>query len=119
MLRREWLPDVLQALTPGPLQYRALLTAVRDTCQTVGSQATEERPGRRYLQDSVLNRTLASMRELGLLVRNREPTFPYRTTYEATVAGRELLDALEPLAAWAERHERTRVDDGNNDAGEG
>lgn len=101
LLRREWLPDVLEALAPGPRQYSALLEDVRSNGS---SEETEQNSRRRYIQESVLTRTLAKMRELDLIDKDREADFPYHTTYRITAAGQELLDALVPLMHWAEHH---------------
>ncbi|MEB8338059.1 winged helix-turn-helix transcriptional regulator [Streptomyces endophyticus] len=101
LLRREWLPDVLEALTPGPRQYGELLKDVRSNGN---SAQTAQNSSRRYLQESVLTRTLTKMRELDLIDKDRETDFPYHTTYRITSAGQELLDALVPLMHWAERH---------------
>ncbi|MFF4508949.1 winged helix-turn-helix transcriptional regulator [Streptomyces sp. NPDC001401] len=92
--------DILEVLAAGPSQYGALLQAIRD--RTTNPQQPSER---RYLQDSVLNRTLSKLREEGLVLRDREESFPYHTTYRITEAGRQLLDALGPLASWSTRHQ--------------
>ncbi|MFF4257954.1 winged helix-turn-helix transcriptional regulator [Streptomyces sp. NPDC001663] len=101
ILRREWVTDVLEVLSAGPSQYGVLLQAIRD--RTANPQQPSER---RYIQDSVLNRTLSKLREEGLVLRDREETFPYHTTYLITEAGRQLLNALGPLASWSIRHKR-------------
>lgn len=101
ILRREWVTDVLEVLADGPSQYGVLLQAIRD--RTANPQQPSER---RYIQDSVLNRTLSKLREEGLVLRDREESFPYHTTYRITEAGRQLMDALAPLASWSARHQR-------------
>ncbi|GAA3838127.1 hypothetical protein GCM10022403_083290 [Streptomyces coacervatus] len=100
ILRREWVTDILEVLAAGPIQYGALLQAVRD--RTPDPQHPSEQ---RYIQDSVLNRTLNKLRDEALVLRDREERFPYHTTYRITVAGRQLLDALGPLASWSEQHQ--------------
>ncbi|MGP3769770.1 winged helix-turn-helix transcriptional regulator [Streptomyces sp. SDT5-1] len=102
LLRREWLADILEVLAANPHQYSALLEEVRTNCCNSGDP--EHNSGRRYIQDSVLNRTLAKMRELGLIEKDRETDFPYHTTYRITSAGEDLLGALVPLMHWTERH---------------
>ncbi|WP_425838314.1 winged helix-turn-helix transcriptional regulator [Streptomyces fractus] len=110
LLRREWLPDILEALAPGPLQYRTLLDNVRANNSNSGE--ADQNSSRRDIQESVLNRTLAKMRELGLIDKDRDTGFPYHTTYRITAAGQELLDALVPLMHWAQRHSPPPPDSG-------
>ncbi|MFE0256172.1 winged helix-turn-helix transcriptional regulator [Streptomyces sp. NPDC059010] len=71
----------------------------------VNTERTQNPADHRYIQDSVLNRTLTKLREEELVQRSRESAFPYHTTYRITASGRGLLDALLPLARWAEQRE--------------
>lgn len=87
-------------LSQGSEQYSNLLTSIRDN--TGGADWSGHR--HRYLQESVLNRTLRRMQQEKLVDRHREADFPYRVSYKLTPAAEELVVALVPLAAWAEEH---------------
>lgn len=100
LLYGEWIPDVLITLSTGPEQYTDLLNSIR------ASPSDADWSGRRhrYLQESVLSRTLRRLEQDELVVRHREDVFPYRVSYQVTPAAEELLVALVPLAKWTERH---------------
>ncbi|WP_107398071.1 winged helix-turn-helix transcriptional regulator [Streptomyces acidiscabies] len=108
VMNGEWTWDILVTLCAKPLQYTRLLDTIR-------AQNNETRwPGRKHLhlQDSQLNRTLRRLEQAELVRRTRESVFPYRTTYELSIAARELLGASASLVLWTEVHsdllERTR-----------
>jgi len=95
-----WLPDVLVALSGGPLPYTGLLRTLR----------TYEVPrGRRWpqpmIQEAVLTRTLRWMQRRGLVERARERVFPFGTVYWLTPEAKELADLVTPMAQWAAAHE--------------
>lgn len=96
----EWTWDVLVALRAGPLQYTILLNSIRSGETDTGWS----RKKHRLLQDSPLNRTLRRLEQGELVTRSREPSFPYRATYELSLAARELLAGAAELASWAEMH---------------
>ncbi|WP_235433668.1 winged helix-turn-helix transcriptional regulator [Protofrankia coriariae] len=41
----------------------------------------------------------------GLVEHTREEQFPFPTSYRLTPPAEELVELLEPLAAWARKHE--------------
>ncbi|WP_261571219.1 winged helix-turn-helix transcriptional regulator [Frankia gtarii] len=95
-----WLPDVLVALSGGPLAYTGLLRTLR---------SYEVPRGRRWpqpvIQEAVLTRTLRWMQRRGLVEREREPAFPFGTVYWLSPAAKELTDLVAPMAQWAAAHE--------------
>jgi DNA-binding HxlR family transcriptional regulator len=76
LLGRRWLLRVLWELRAAPLTFRALRTASGD------------------LSPTVLSARLADLRAAGLV--NATPN-----GYVLTAHGKSLLDALDPLNAWA------------------
>ncbi len=99
-LSPSWLPDVLVALSGGPLPYTGLLRTLR---------SYEVPRGRRWpqplIQEAVLTRTLRWMQRRGLVERARERAFPFGTVYWLTPAAKELADLVAPMAQWAAAHE--------------
>jgi DNA-binding HxlR family transcriptional regulator len=81
LLGRRWTLRIIWELRDGPLTFRDLQAA----CDGMSS--------------SVLNRRLRELREAGIAERDGEG---FRLTGE----GRRLLDAFEPLDAWARRWAR-------------
>lgn len=100
LLNGEWIPDVLVVLSPGPQRYSVLLSSVRAKTDHDGWSGNRHR----YLQESVLNRTLRRLEHMELVERHRESAFPYHTWYQLTPAAEELLMALVPVAEWSEVH---------------
>jgi DNA-binding HxlR family transcriptional regulator len=78
LLGRRWTLRVIWELRDGPLPFRVL----------------QERCG--GMSSSVLNERLRELRDAGAVE-------PGRGGYRLTPEGRELLDAYDPLDAWAER----------------
>lgn len=100
LLDRDWLPDVLVALSAGPRLYTNLLQTIR----AYGTPRT--RPGpRQYFHDKVFNQTLRWMEERGLVERTKEEMFPFHASYRLTPAAEELIALSAPMVEWAERHE--------------
>ncbi|MGW7514148.1 winged helix-turn-helix transcriptional regulator [Streptomyces sp. NPDC054796] len=93
----EWIPDVLVTLKNGPKLYTDLLYSVRaNTCDDGWSDKHH-----RYLQESVLNRTLRRMEQTELIQRRRDSEFPYRVSYRLTSAADRLLHLMAPaVSAW-------------------
>ncbi|MEU6351111.1 winged helix-turn-helix transcriptional regulator [Streptomyces sp. NPDC047072] len=118
LMSGEWTWDVLVALHGGPLQYTALLDAIRSI------QTGSAWPGKKhnYLRDGTLNRTLRRLEQGELVRHDREPVFPYRAAYELTSAAQGLLVVVAPLAEWAELNadllkrarERRRIEESGN-----
>lgn len=79
LLGRRWTLRVLWELRGTALTFRALRSACSD------------------VSPSVLNTRLRELRDTGLVAHDGEAGFAL------TAQGRELLDALLPLQAWAER----------------
>lgn len=100
LLNGEWIPDVLVVLSAGPQRYTDLLNSVRAKTDHDGWSGNRHR----YLQESVLNRTLRRLEDMELVERQREPVFPCHTWYQLTPASQELLTALMPIAEWSENH---------------
>ncbi|SER46308.1 transcriptional regulator, HxlR family [Lentzea xinjiangensis] len=55
------------------------------------------------ISDRVLSRRLKELEAAGLLSREVIASTPVQILYRPTPAGRELLDAMEPLFRWCER----------------
>lgn len=100
MLNGEWIPDVLVTLSDGQAQYTDLLNTIRAETAHDGWSGSRHR----YLQESVLNRTLRRLEQEELVDRDREKVFPYRTWYKLTPAAEALLSAWGPLTEWSVRH---------------
>jgi DNA-binding HxlR family transcriptional regulator len=101
LLSGEWVWDVLVALRSSSAQYTELLSVIQE------GAAVDRWPGvkHRRLRDGTLNRTLRRLERGELVERNREPEFPYRTTYQLTEPARELMDATVPVVCWADKHQ--------------
>jgi DNA-binding HxlR family transcriptional regulator len=80
-----WSVTLLTALESRPLRYTEILLQV---------------PG---ISQKMLTQTLRCLELESLLTRTVYPTTPPRVDYRLTDSGRDLLVALEPLAAWARR----------------
>ncbi|SBW24418.1 hypothetical protein FDG2_4144 [Candidatus Protofrankia californiensis] len=100
LLDPEWFPDVLVVLAAGPRPYTGLLQAIR----SYGTAGTSRRSQPR-IQDGVLSRTLRWLESRGLVEHTREERFPFTTAYRLTPPAEELVELLEPLAAWAQKYE--------------
>jgi DNA-binding HxlR family transcriptional regulator len=85
LLGRRWALRLLWELRNGPLGARAL----RTRCDEMSS--------------SVLYERLHELADAGLVRQNAS------LDYELTAIGRELGDAIGPLAAWSKRWARTRA----------
>src|ERR1041384_3681359 len=56
------------------------------------------------ISQRMLTLTLRGLERDGLVTRTVFPTVPPRVDYELTSLGRTLLDPIQSLAAWAEKH---------------
>jgi DNA-binding HxlR family transcriptional regulator len=96
-----WTPSILMALLDGPLHYREIKSIV--TSFRVSDRRTL-RP--RTFHESSLSRTLSRMTNDGLLDRREcSGAFPPSVTYSLTPAARAIVDAVVPMAAWAQRNQ--------------
>jgi len=82
-----WVPTVLNALDAGPMRFTELKKAV----EGVTAKALTE--------------TLRALEYDGIIDRVETPSVtPPRVDYSLTPLGRSLLEALNPVREWAERH---------------
>jgi DNA-binding HxlR family transcriptional regulator len=96
----EWTPAILFTLQDGPLRYRDILLAIRDT-NLAGPWTVRHKT----LHESVLARSLRRLVDEGMLIRLEKPgAFPPSVHYELSESSRELLDVLQSIASWSERH---------------
>jgi DNA-binding HxlR family transcriptional regulator len=85
LVGRPWVPQVIYALTRGPLRYTDLRTASPNS------------------SDTVLSDRLKDLEADGVIDRHVEPTTPVRIEYSLTQRGEELAAVLGELQVWAER----------------
>lgn len=64
------------------------------------SEITASVPG---LSDRLLSQRLKELEESGLVRREVVASIPVQVRYSLTEAGSDLLDSLQPLAAWGQR----------------
>jgi DNA-binding HxlR family transcriptional regulator len=62
------------------------------------------------ISQKVLTSTLRGLERDGFVTRTVEPTIPPRVDYEITQMGRELLEPIKALGAWA-RQNGTRIEE--------
>lgn len=84
----KWAIPILYRLisTDGPIRFRDLQRRAHPITQ------------------KELTKHLRMLETRGLVTRTSYPTIPPRVEYEATPVARELLYALEGIAAWMRRH---------------
>lgn len=82
----KWSIGVIIAAADGPVRFTELERAVEGVSRRM------------------LTLTLRKLERDGLLVRTVYPTVPPKVEYELTDMARELLETLQQLTAWAERH---------------
>ena len=82
----KWSIGVIVAAADGPVRFTELERAVEGVSRRM------------------LTLTLRKLERDGLLVRTVYPTVPPKVEYELTDMARELLETLQQLTAWAERH---------------
>jgi DNA-binding HxlR family transcriptional regulator len=86
LLGQKWVPHIVYHLMPGKRRFNELARDVGG-CNS------------RTLRDR-----LAELEHLGVVSRDIVATMPPRVEYELTATGRELGEALGPLAGWGSRH---------------
>lgn len=82
---RRWSPGILLALGRGATRFSAIAAAVDG------------------LSDRMAAQRLRELETAGLVDRHVIPSTPVQVRYRLTQAGLELLQALQPLAAWGHR----------------
>jgi len=82
----KWKPLIMWELQDGPKRFNALHRGLTGISQ------------------KVLTQHLKDMQRHGVVHRESYHEVPPRVEYSMTEAGRELLDALEPLSDWAVKH---------------
>jgi DNA-binding HxlR family transcriptional regulator len=89
LLCTKWSPDVLAALTEGPLHFSEILDVVHPEGDL------------EVVHPKTLSRALQELERARLVVRTEEAgIFPPSVTYELTAAGEELIQAITPAARW-------------------
>jgi DNA-binding HxlR family transcriptional regulator len=82
----KWTVLIVGVLEQGPLRYREILRAIDGISQRM------------------LTLTLRGLERDGLVTRTVFPTIPPRVDYELTDLGRNLMEPLRSLQAWAVKH---------------
>jgi DNA-binding HxlR family transcriptional regulator len=82
---RRWVPELVRVLLGGPARFGELRGAI---------------PG---ISDHLLSDRLKSLEADGLVSRTVLPMTPVRVEYALTRKGAGLAQAIDALAAWAER----------------
>ncbi|MYW90484.1 transcriptional regulator [Amycolatopsis rubida] len=101
LLNGEWIPDVLVALSSGPLRRGELLEKIRSTRVRNGWSDSDTR----NLADTVMQRTLLRLEMSEMVDHTRdERVFPPVSLYQLSTAAEELFATLEGPAIWAEEH---------------
>jgi DNA-binding HxlR family transcriptional regulator len=101
LLNGEWIPDVLVALSSGPLRRAELLERIRSTRVPNGWSESNTR----NLADTVMQRTLVRLEMSEMVEHTRdERVFPPVSLYQLSSAAEELLAALEGPVEWAEKN---------------
>jgi DNA-binding HxlR family transcriptional regulator len=95
LLCTKWSPDVLAALTDGPLHYSEILDLVHPEEDVA------------VVHPKTLTKALQELGRAGLVVRTEEAgVFPPSVTYKLTAAAEELIHAITPAARWVARRRR-------------
>lgn len=100
LLNGEWISHILVALSGGPLHYKELYTAVRESSKAFDPWTGSEHP----IPRRTLGRTLRRLETAGLVLRHEERVFPRSVVYSLTPAATKLLVSVRPLIDWAEEH---------------
>lgn len=86
LVGQKWVPHIVYHLMPGRRRFNELARDIGG-CNS------------RTLRDR-----LVELEHLGVVSRDIVATMPPRVEYELTATGRELGEALSPLAGWGSRH---------------
>ena len=82
----KWTALTIQILAGGTMRYAALQREISGISQ------------------KMLTQTLRSLERDGLVVRKVHPVVPPKVEYSLTRLGRTLIDPLQALCRWSERH---------------
>jgi DNA-binding HxlR family transcriptional regulator len=82
----KWTALTIQILARGTLRYAALQREIGDVSQ------------------KMLTQTLRSLERDGLVQRTVHPVVPPRVEYKLTRLGRTLIEPLQALCRWSEKH---------------
>ena len=82
----KWVPLILWELSEGPVRFNTLHRNLAGISQ------------------KMLTQHLKDLQCYGVVHRESYHEVPPRVEYSMTPAGRELLEALEPMGNWAEKH---------------
>ena len=85
LVGKRWSPGILLALSQGATRFSEITAAVAE------------------LSDRLLAQRVRGLEQAGLVNREVIPTTPVQVRYSLTESGRELLEAMQPLAHWGER----------------
>jgi DNA-binding HxlR family transcriptional regulator len=85
LVGRRWTGAIIRLLLPGPKRFNELLGGI---------------PG---ISDRLLTERLRELETTQIIRREVQPAAPVRVLYQLTARGRELEEALDALARWAER----------------
>lgn len=85
----KWTVMVVGILSNGPVRFNALQRAIAG------------------VSHRMLTLTLRGLERDGLIVRTVYPTVPPKVEYALTDLGRSLIEPLQALAFWADRHRLT------------
>jgi DNA-binding HxlR family transcriptional regulator len=85
LVGKRWTGAIITVLRDGPLRYTRLAMAV---------------PG---VSERLLSERLRELEGIGIVVRRVLPGPPVGVEYELSESGRELGEAMDPIAAWARR----------------
>lgn len=85
LIGRRWTGAIIRLLLPGPKRFNELLAAI---------------PG---VSDRLLTERLRELEATRIIRREVQSGAPVRVLYELTPRGRELQEALDAVARWAER----------------
>jgi DNA-binding HxlR family transcriptional regulator len=96
----KWAPAIVVALASGPMRRKEILSTI--SSYSIGEEWSDRHA---VLHDSILARTLKKMTEEGILSRRRDTeTFPARVYYSLNPEVVELLDVLDTVVAWVNKH---------------
>jgi len=85
LVGRRWSPGIMLAIGRGAHRFSAIVAAVDG------------------LSDRMAAQRLRELEAAGLVERHVIPSTPVQVRYRLTQPGLELLQSLQPLAAWAHR----------------
>lgn len=85
LVGRRWTGAIIRLLLPGPKRFNELLSSI---------------PG---ISDRLLTERLRELESTHIIRREVHSGAPIRVLYQLTQRGRELQEALDALARWAER----------------